>query len=96
MFIQYNQIMDYKENEEEKQEVNEPAVGYGALRGKKVRVFHSFEEQENEMIEYWASISPLQRLIHLHEMIKISFRLTESDIHSAPHSRKITITKYEA
>ena len=88
--------MDYKENEEEKREVNEPIAGYGALRGKKVRFFHSFEEQENEMIEYWASISPLQRLVHLNEMIKISFRLTEPGHHDALRQKKIKIIKYEA
>jgi len=88
--------MDNKENEEEKPEVNEPVAGAFSLKGKKVRFFHSFEEQENEMIAYWASISPLQRLVHLNEMIKISFRLNDSDPHDAPKRKKIKIIKYEA
>ena len=30
------------------------------------RVFNSFKEQEDEMVAYWASITPLQRLVHLY------------------------------
>lgn len=38
-------------------------------------VISTLEEQEDDMRKYWASITPIQRLIHLNELIKISFGL---------------------
>jgi hypothetical protein len=87
--------MDYDKPHKENGIVNEPSPVRGLLSGKKVRVFNSFEEQEDEMIEYWASITPLQRLTHLYEMIKISFRLTEEDMRGKHISGKVRISKLE-
>ena len=87
--------MDYDKPDGENGTVNEPSATYGPLTGKKVRIFNSFKEQENEMIEYWASITPLQRLAHLYEMIKISFRISEEDARKPQHYRKLHIVKYE-
>jgi hypothetical protein len=38
-------------------------------------IISTLEEQEDDMRKYWASITPIQRLIHLNELIKISFGL---------------------
>ncbi len=60
---------------------------------RKLRIFTSFEEQEEEMIFYWASISPLERLEHLYKMIQISFRLHNTKIE--PKKRSLHIINYE-
>ena len=87
--------MDYSSKpQDESGESNEPAAGYNAFAGKKVRIFNSFREQEEEMITYWASITPLQRLAHLYEMVKISFRITDEEAARARTSRKLRIIKY--
>lgn len=75
--------------------VNEPSVTYGAMSGKKVRIFNSFQEQEDEMINYWASITPKQRLAHLYEMVKVSFGISEEAARKRQHYKKATIIKYE-
>lgn len=87
--------MDYALPEEEKNSINEPTPVYNGKTGKKLRIFSSFQEQEGEMIMYWAAITPLQRLAHLYEMVKVSFRLTEEDARNLQQSRKIRIIKYE-
>jgi len=38
-------------------------------------VISTLEEQEDDMRKYWASITPVQWLIHLNELIRISFGL---------------------
>lgn len=38
-------------------------------------VISTLEEQVDSMRAYWASISPIQRLIHLHEMIVQTYDL---------------------
>jgi len=38
-------------------------------------IISTLEEQEDDMRKYWASITPIQRLIHLNELIRISFGL---------------------
>jgi hypothetical protein len=86
--------MDDNKPKEESEVSNEPHAVYGAWAGKKVRIFNSFREQEEEMIEYWASITPLQRLVHLYEMVKISFRIPDEDARRVHPSKKIRIVKY--
>ena|GEM_PF-1809476 len=61
----------------------------------KIRIFKSFKEQEDEMISYWASITPMQRLAHLYEMIQISFRLPQAGEHIATTGKVIKILRYE-
>ena len=63
--------------------------------GKKIRVFSSFQEQEDEMIDYWASITPLKRLEHLHEMVIASFGLTEGKIKNPQLGRSLKIIFYK-
>jgi hypothetical protein len=47
-----------------------------ALNEKTNRIIIStLEEQEDSMRAYWASISPIERLIHLHEMIVQTYDL---------------------
>jgi hypothetical protein len=68
-------------------------TGSKPLKNKKIRIFDSFQQQEDEMIEYWASITPTQRLRHLYEMIKISFRLPDDDLPNRHRSRTVKIIK---
>jgi hypothetical protein len=69
---------------------------YASFKGGKIRIFNSFKEQEKEMIEYWASISPYQRLANLYEMIKISYGISEEEARKLHHFKKINIIKYES
>ena len=63
---------------------------------KKIRIFSSFQEQEDEMIDYWASITPLKRLEHLHEMVIASFGLTDDQIENPQLSRSLKIVSYKS
>ena len=47
------------------------------------------------MIDYWASITPLKRLEHLHEMVIASFGLTEEKIKNPQLSRSLKIISYK-
>lgn len=86
--------MEYDKPNDENGALNEPEATYGLPAGKKkLRIFNSFREQEEEMIAYWASITPQKRLEHLYEMIKISFRITEEEARTAKSNRKLTIIK---
>jgi hypothetical protein len=62
---------------------------------KRVRFFTSVQQQEEELIAYWASITPLQRLRHLHEMIIHSYGLTEEKLKNPQLSRSLTIKYYK-
>jgi hypothetical protein len=88
--------MAQDKQDNKKQELNEPHVPYGALRDKKIRIFHSFEEQEDEMIEYWASISPMQRLANLRKMILISYGLTDEKLSLHKRAKTIQIINSES
>jgi len=55
----------------------------------------SFKKQEDEMHSYWASITPEQRLRHLHEMIIASFGLTEEKLRNPNLSRSLKIVSYQ-
>ncbi len=83
--------MNYGKPNAHNRALNKPKSANGSFSGKKVRIFNSFKEQEDEMIEYWASITPFQRLGHLYEMVKISFKITEEDARHTHFSKKITI-----
>jgi hypothetical protein len=88
--------MDYNIPSEDDQNLNEPAATYDATGKKIVRFFSSFEEQEDEMISYWASITPLQRLRHLHEMVIASFGLTDEKLKNPNLSHSIQIVSYKS
>ena len=87
--------MDYKENEEEKREVNEPVAGYGALRDKKVRIFHSFEEQAAAEAQDAANRTPIERIRDTVQLILRAYGVTQEMLNKRERSLKITITKYE-
>lgn len=63
--------------------------------GKERIRFSSLQQQEDEMVAYWASITPLQRLRHLHEMIIMSFGLTKEQIQKPGLSSSIKIISYQ-
>ena len=88
--------MEYSKPDEKNEALNEPQPAYGIPAKKKLRIFNSFKEQEDEMIAYWASITPQKRLEHLYEMIKISFRITEEEARTVRSNRKLTIIKGDA
>lgn len=67
-------------SENEGQSLNEPLFSYG---NKKVRFFESAAGQENEMIRYWASTTPLQRLANLYQLIRISFGVSDDRVRKA-------------
>ncbi len=59
-----------------------------------IRIFKHPDEQREEMYLYWASISPEQRMMHLKEMIIISFGLTPEKLANPGLINKITIVSY--
>jgi len=57
----------------------------------RIRIFKDHDEQREEMYKYWASITPVQRMADLRDLIIMSFGLTPEKIKKAVSSRKITI-----
>jgi hypothetical protein len=55
----------------------------------------SFEEQEDSMRQFWASITPLQRMQHLHILVKMAFGLTPDTIENPGLKNEINITPYD-
>jgi hypothetical protein len=78
--------------------VNEPNVDYlSSGSGKNTRntiVISSFEEQEESMRRYWASITPLQRLRDLNILVKVAFGLTPEKLEHPGLRNKINIIPY--
>jgi hypothetical protein len=64
-------------------------------KSNRIRFFSSVQEQEDELIAYWASITPIERLRHLHEMIIHSYGLTSEKLKNPNLSRSIKIVSYE-
>ncbi len=88
--------MDYQQpKEDDNENMHEPPVAYSVTPPGRMRFFTSFQQQEDEMISYWASITPLQRLKHLHEMIVHSFGLTDEQLKNPRLSNRLTIVSYE-
>lgn len=79
-------------NKKDVNEVNEPQLQDGLERmNNKIIICNSFEEQEDDMRKYWASLSPEKRMLNLHELICISFGLTPEKIKNPGLSDKIYI-----
>ena len=87
--------MDYKENEDEKREVNGPVAGAFSLKGKKVRFFHSFEEQAAAEAEDAANRTPVERIRNTVQLIFRVYGVTQEMLNTRDRNWKITITKYE-
>jgi len=81
---------------EENNNPDKPLPSNNSGGKKRVRFFSSFQEQEDEMVTYWASITPLQRLRHLHEMVIASFGLTDAQLKNPKLSRSIKLISYKA
>ena len=82
------------EPEEEEKNLKEPQGAYYTPKKERIR-FSSFQQQEDEMVAYWASITPLQRLKHLHEMVIASFGLTNEQLKNPNLSHSIKIIYYQ-
>jgi len=88
--------MEYKENDGEKREVNEPVAGAFSLKGKEVRFFHSFEEQAAAEAEDAANRTPIERIRDTVQLILRAYGVTQEELNMRTRSNKIKITKYEA
>jgi hypothetical protein len=79
--------------------VNEPLEDYfnsSAYKDsfKKITI-SSFEEQEESMRRYWASITPLHRLQHLQILVKMAFGLTDEKLKNPWLNNEINIIPYD-
>jgi hypothetical protein len=60
---------------------------------RRLRFFNSPQEQRDEMVAYWASITPEQRLRNLHEMIIRFYGLTDEQIKNPKLSKSLRFYK---
>ena len=68
-----------------------------SVRGKnhlKLRIFHSFEEQEAAEIAYWASIGPEQRLMDMKRLMEQASALLYHDVEVKTVNKKVHIISY--
>ncbi len=87
--------MEYSGNSDISKKPDYQQPHQSSKKSMKLRIFNSFKEQEDEMVTYWASITPLQRLNHLYEMITISFRLSTDNKTNPNPPRSIKLISYE-
>ena len=69
----------------------EPEVGY--VKKPTIRFFKSVNEQREEMYEYWASLSSVQLMANMTEMIIMAFALTPEKLANPGLKNKITIIR---
>lgn len=79
--------------------VNEPLTEYFKSKPdkgswKKITI-SSFEEQEESMRRYLASITPLHRLQHLNILVKMAFGLTPEKLENPGLKNEINIIPYD-
>jgi hypothetical protein len=75
-------------------QVHEPLFEYNSETNLNLSLkitISSFEEQEEEMRRYWASIPPLKRLHDLHLLVCMAFGLSADKINNPELSNKINI-----
>jgi hypothetical protein len=87
--------MGYEDAPNDKGELNEPASGYGPLSGKRLQIFHSFEEMERADDLAAANKTPLERIRDTVQLILRVYGVTQEDLNKRKKPRHITITRYE-
>ncbi len=70
-------------------ELNEPLVPYVITEGKQVRIFKSFEEQEEYQLRQMAALSPIQCLEYLRKMINLAYGMHGYDPDKLPTKHKL-------
>jgi hypothetical protein len=61
---------------------------------RKIKFYNSHEEQEEERRKYYASLSPIERLIHLRKAIDLAYGMHGYKPDNLPKKHKIDITGY--
>jgi hypothetical protein len=79
-------VEDDKDNGEK---VQDPGALYHVPPKKEIRFYSSVQGQEEELLDYWATLTPVQRLAHLHELIIASYGLTEETLQNHKPSKTI-------
>lgn len=78
-----------EENMDNGESLNEPGASYHAPPKKEIRFFSSVREQEEELLDYWATLTPVQRLANLHKLIIASYGLTEEELQNHEPAKTI-------
>jgi hypothetical protein len=68
--------------------LNEPAASYSSKRS--VKIFNSFEEQENYNRMQMAALTPFERLQQLRKMINVAYGMYGFDPDNLPKKHKLT------
>ncbi len=79
-------VEDNKDNEKK---VHDPGASYHVPPKREIRFFSSVQGQEEELLDYWATLTPVQRLAHLHELIIASYGLTQEGLQNHKPSKTI-------
>jgi hypothetical protein len=81
-----------KNDNDKPNEFQEPAATYHRPR---IRFFDSYEGQREEMYVYLASLSPVQRMANLLELIIKTYGLTPENMKNHRWDKKIKIIRYD-
>ena len=81
-----------KTDHDQPKEFHEPVTTY---RRPRIRFFDSYEGQREEMYVYWASLSPVQRMANLLELIIKTYGLTPENMKNHRRDKKIKIIRYD-
>lgn len=77
----------YKNNNKPK-EVKEPI---SSLKKSNIKIFHSFEEQEEHELQQMAKLSPEEVLIHLRKLINLAYGMHGYNPNNLPKKHFIRI-----
>ncbi len=78
------------EQEENKNELNEPIVGYSNFN-----FFQSFEEQETASLQAMALLTPIERLQQMRQLINLAYGMHGFDPHNLPKQHTLKIISGE-
>lgn len=80
---------------ESKDELNEPTPIYGSLTGKRLEIFHSFDEMGQASARDAASKPPIERIRDTVQLILRVYGVTQEELNKRPKPRHTTITQFE-
>ena len=79
-------------SQDENNELNEKE---GEYLSPGIRIFHSYEEQEEDLINEMAGLSKQERLIRLRQSINIAYGMHQAHTHAMSEKHTITFIQFE-
>jgi hypothetical protein len=83
---------DIKPPKKSNSNASEPKIAY---EKKRIRIYHSFEEEAEDELKFMASLSPMESLQLMRKYIDNTYRMNGFNPENLPKKHKITIVSYK-